>query len=140
MLYERACRDKRLDVSDLLRRVRVWQFKNWIRNDVLGTGHFRLKPPRGMRLEDIRFEHVALGIPWWKPGEELDAELKAISAGLMDPQTVCKAHGFGDYEDNVRATIKAMKFAEDEGEKAGVVFTPIFAPPVPPIQVVNNAD
>lgn len=141
ILYQVACDDKRLDVADLLRRITVWLFRNWIRNAVTGTGHFKLDLPRRWTMEDVKFRWVPRGIPWWKPSEELDTELKAIEAGIMNPYEVCHQHGFGDFEVNWAATCRAVRRATEIAKKEGVPeLKPIFTANVSPIQVVTSAD
>ncbi len=115
MIYNRSALTRRLDLQDVLRQITVWLLTVWQKNAALKTGALRLALPRGWTIEDVKFEWVPLGMPWWKPNEELDAELKAIAAGLKDPYTVCKEHGFGDFEDNVLQIKKAQAFAESHG-------------------------
>lgn len=138
LLYDRSCQDKRADVLELLRKITIWLVQTWIRNEVLGNG-LQLSLPSGWTMEDIKFEWVPVGVPWWKPQEELTTELQAVAAGVMDPYTVCKMHGFGDYEDNVRNTLRALKFAQDTATEMEVDWTPVFIPNVSPIQVTTSA-
>ncbi len=111
LVYNRSALTRRLDLQEVLRQITVWLLTVWQKNAALKRGNLRLALPRGWTMEDVKFEWVPLGMPWWKPSEELDAELKAVAAGLKDPYQVCKEHGFGDWEDNVRAIAKARKFA-----------------------------
>ncbi len=108
--YERSCLDRRDDQIEMRRRWTVWQLQRWILD-----GSLRL--PRGQTLGDLSWEWVPLGMPWWKPSEEITGDLKAIASGLTSPQKVAKARGMGDVKDNLRETIEFIKFARDLGIK-----------------------
>jgi capsid protein len=93
--------------------------------------------PRGVTLADVAWEFVPMGMPWWKPSEEIRGDLMAISGGLDNPQRVCKDRGRGDFKDNVRQTCKALKFAQQTAVDLGVNFRVSFDPgPEQPLQVV----
>jgi hypothetical protein len=53
-------------------------------------------------------------MPWWKPSEEIRGDLMAIAGGLDNPQRICKERGRGDFKENVRQTLKAIKYAQDK--------------------------
>lgn len=106
--YERSCLDRRDDQIEMRRRWTVWQLQRWILNG-------SLKLPRGMTLGDLYWEWVPLGMPWWKPSEEITGDLKAIAAGLTSPQKVAKARGMGDVKDNLRETAEFVQFARELG-------------------------
>lgn len=106
--YERSCVSKRDDVADLLRRITVWLLSEWI---IAGN----LKLPRGMTIGTLPFEWVPRGMPWWKPGEDIKADISAIEAGFRTPQDVCRKNGTGDYFDNVDRIAEAIKYANERG-------------------------
>lgn len=56
-------------------------------------------------------------MPWWKPAEELTADLHAIAAGLSSPQKVAAKNDCGDVRENLRETAAIMKFAHDLGNQ-----------------------
>lgn len=128
--YERACDDKR----DALVSVQNWVLK-WRLLLAFLDGELTL--PRGIDLAEVAWEFVPVGMPWWKPSEEIRGDLMAISGGLDNPQRVCKDHGKGDFKDNVRQTCKALKFAQQTATDMGVNFRLSFDPgPEQPLQVV----
>ncbi|MGN6547725.1 MAG: phage portal protein [Aureliella sp.] len=106
--YERACLDRRDDQVELRRRWTVFQLQRWIL-----SGELRL--PRSMSIGDIGFRWIPKGMPWWKPIEELTADLKAIGAGLSSPQEVCAKNDLGDPFEHIKATAEIIKFARDIG-------------------------
>ena len=108
--YERACLDRRDDQIEMRRRWTVFQLQRWILSGELVL-------PRGMTLADIRWQWIPKGMPWWKPSEELTADLKAIAAGLTSPQQVCAKNGLGDPFENLRETATYVKFARELGQE-----------------------
>jgi capsid protein len=108
--YERACLDRRDDQLEMRRRWTVFQLQRWIL-----SGELRL--PAGMTLADLRWQWIPKGMPWWKPSEELTADLKAIAAGLTSPQQVAAKIGAGDVYDNLRETAEFIAYARDLGQR-----------------------
>ncbi len=108
MHYERSCISKRKDVAELLRQITVFLLTSWI---VEG----KLKLPRGMTLATMPFHWVPVGMPWWKPSEEIRGDLDAIAAALTTPQDVVRKRGQGDFFDNVDKIKTAKEYAEQAG-------------------------
>jgi capsid protein len=108
LIYERACQEKRDALIAVLNQITAWRMKLWV---IDGD----LKLPRGMTLEDVAFEWVPGGMPFWDPSKEMRGNLQAISAGLDNPQRITKESGLGDFYDNCRQIAKAQKFARDLG-------------------------
>jgi len=108
LLYERACKDKRDDNVELLRKLTIWRTQLWIQDGFLTL-------PRGMTLADIDFEWVPVGMPWWNPVQEITGDVMAVAAGFDCPQRIVHDRGKGDFYDNVDQTAKAMKYAEAAG-------------------------
>jgi capsid protein len=128
--YERACTDKREALVEIQNRILIWRL-------LLAILDGELVLPRGTTLGDIAWEFTPVGMPWWKPSEEIRGDLMAIAGGLDNPQRICKERGRGDFKDNVRQTVKAIKFAQQAAKDAEVDFRVSFDPgPEAPLQVV----
>jgi hypothetical protein len=110
MHYERACLDKRDDQLEMRKRWTDFQLRRWVLNG-------QLKLPGRMTVDDIKTEWVPLGMPWWKPAEEIVGDLMAISSGLDSPLRVTKERGRGDVFDNIDDLLEVLKYAHDQGEK-----------------------
>lgn len=106
--YERACLDRRDDQIEMRRRWTVFILQAHILDG-------RLTLPSGMTLADINWQWIPKGMPWWKPSEELTADLQAISAGLTSPQKVCAKNDLGDPKENLRETAEHLEFARGLG-------------------------
>lgn len=108
--YERSTLDKRADQIELRRRWTIFKLTRWILDG-------RLTIPAGLSLADIDFQWVPLGMPWWKPSEEIVGDIKAIASGLSNPQRVTKERGTGDVFKNIDQTIEVIKYARERGIK-----------------------
>jgi len=115
MQYDRSCHAKRADVLETLRKITVWWLQNWIRNGLL-------RLPSGMGVNDVPFEWVPRGMPWWDPAKEIKGDVLAIGAGLDNPYRICKERGRGEYEDNIREIARAQNFAESQGVNVSFTF------------------
>ncbi|MFO0383228.1 MAG: phage portal protein [Pirellula sp.] len=71
--------------------------------------------PSRMGLDEVKYEWVPQGMPWWKPSEEIVGDLKAIASGLDSPISITKARGTGDIFDNVDDLIEVIKYAHEQG-------------------------
>lgn len=108
--YERACSAKHDDQIEMRTDYTIWKQRQWIRDK-------RLILPRRMKISDIKTEWVPKAIPWWDKAKEIRGDNMSISAGLSNPEEVCKKRGNGDVYENIRITTKVLKFAEDHGNE-----------------------
>lgn len=112
--YERSCISKRedqLSMHEWYSKFRVARFM--LPKSAGGTGELIL--PRSMSVSDVLWEWVPRGVPWWKPSEELDAELRSVAAGLDTPQKICRRHGMGDFFRNLDEIAVAIDAAKKRG-------------------------
>ncbi len=105
--YERSCIDKRNDQVEMRRKYTVWKIAGWIKNG-------RLVLPAGMTQNDLLWEWVPRGMPWWDPAKEIRGYTAAIAAGLDNPQRICRSTGT-DYYENIDKIAKATEYAEERG-------------------------
>jgi capsid protein len=108
--YERSTLTARDDQKEMRRRWTVWQYQRWIAEGWL-------KLPSGKTIGDMPFEWVPLGMPWWKPSEEITGDLKAIASGLDSPHRVTRERGRGDVFDNIDDLLEVIKYAHDRGNE-----------------------
>ncbi len=102
--YDRACDPKRRRVRRLLDRTTAFKWAQLIRSK-------RLTLPKKLTLAQKPWLWVPRGMPWWRPLEEVTANLKAIGGALTTPQRVCIESDQGDFYDNVDEIEKAIKYA-----------------------------
>jgi capsid protein len=100
-------------VRKLLNRVTGFKVAQLIRSR-------RLTLPRGVELSRKPWEWVPRGMPWWRPLEEVTANLKAIGGALTTPQRVCIESDNGDFYENIDAIGKAIDYAEKARGGKGV--------------------
>lgn len=117
--YERSCKSKREALAELLHRLTMW----WFSLEILDG---RLELPGSMTLDDLEWEWTPLGMPWWKPSEEINGDVQAIAAGLTNPFLVCQERGRPDPITNLRETAKVRD--EAERLKLGLSFAVQYPP------------
>lgn len=108
--YERSTLFARDDQKEMRRRWTLFQLQRFILEGWLSV-------PSGKSIGDLGFEWVPLGMPWWKPSEEIAGDLKAIAGGLDSAQRVVKERGRGDIFDNIDDLVEVMKYARDKGQE-----------------------
>jgi len=106
--YERGCVDARNDQQELRNRWTAWRL-------TLAAIDGTLRLPAGWTVQDIRWEWVHRGQPWWRPDQEIRGDVEAIAAGFSNPYRVCRERGQGSFEDNVDQTLRATKYARERG-------------------------
>lgn len=112
--YERAAECNSDGQQELHRQYTIWRKRRWLLPKTAGgTGELIL--PSSMSIDDLKWKWVRRGVPWWKPIEELTADLWACAAGLKDFQQVCDEHGFGLWHDNIKSMKRQFKQAKAQG-------------------------
>lgn len=111
--YERSCVDKREEQLALHDWYTDWRVTRWmLPRSAGGTGELIL--PRGWTIDDVCWEWVPRGVPWWKPEEELESELLAAQHGLDNLERIARRHNLGDVRENLRVNAEIMEFARKE--------------------------
>ena len=105
--YVKSAEAKRADVARFLRSWTMWRMAVDIRDRRLDIGT--------RELADAAGEWRAVGIPWWDPSKEIDGHLKAIAAGLDNPQRIAKSTTGTDYFENLELRAQAEQRARDLG-------------------------
>lgn len=84
LLYLQSAKHKRLDVQELLNAWFSWRFR-------LAFGRREIVPPRSL-VDGFDYAFVPDGLPWWRPSEEIKADVQAIAAGVKTRGDVTLAH------------------------------------------------
>lgn len=106
-LYMQSVKPKRRATVTILRR--------WTRRQLrLAILSGRLRLPRSMTVDDLRFGWTPDGLPWWNPSQEADGALKSMGAGLDNPQRICLETGT-NFFDNVDRIAEAQAYAASRG-------------------------
>jgi len=71
--------------------------------------------PSGWDAEDVTFQWVPTGMPWWDPGKEINGDLAAVGGALDYPQRIVKERGRGNWYDNVDQIADAIEYAKEKG-------------------------
>ena len=107
--YEKSCRNKRATLQDFLNRVTLWRFRKFVFDGDLVL-------PNGMSVEDLDWEWIHAGTPWWDPAKEIRADLMAINGGLTSRQRVVKERTGAEW----KTVIDELKAEEEYMESQGI--------------------
>lgn len=107
--YLRSCESKIGDIQELLEWITNWLVDLWIMDG-------ELMLPSQMGIEEVKWEWVPVGVPWWDPSKEVAGSIAAIGAALDNPQRICRAAGT-DFFENVDAISEAVTYAKSKGVK-----------------------
>ena len=105
--YLKSCRSKQADLQELLDEITKWRI-----GMAIADGELEL--PRGFEFEQLNWEWVPDGVPWWDPAKEVAGHASAIAAGLDNPQRVCRSVGT-DFYDNIDLIAQANDYAKSKG-------------------------
>lgn len=106
--YLKSCRSKIQDLQELLDEITRWRL-----GLAIATGEIETLP-RSFPFEELRWEWIPDGVPWWDPSKEVQGHAMAIAAGLSNPQKVCRETGT-DFYDNIDAIAMANEYARERG-------------------------
>ena len=106
--YEKSCRSKRNSIRDLLNRITLWRFRKFVFDGDLVL-------PHGVRPEDLKWEWIHEGTPWWDPAKEIRADLMAIDGGLTTRGRVVKQRMGIDWKDIILELAEEEAFMEANG-------------------------
>lgn len=93
--------------------------KQWLKfRLVLAILSKRITLPQGMTIEHV-LRHcffIPLGMPWWNPADEVEADQEAVASGFASPINIVKEHnsGSGDIYQNIRDIVAVQKFMKAE--------------------------
>ena len=105
--YLKSCRSKIQDMQELLDEIAAWRI-----GMAIADGELQL--PRMMDYQELTWEWVPDGVPWWDPAKEVSGHAMAIAAGLDNPQRICRQSGTDFYE-NIDLISQANSYAESKG-------------------------
>lgn len=86
--------------------------------------------PRGMTFSHLvrQSNWISRGIPWIDPLKEITADVAAIKAGQLGPETACREHGLDVYK-MIDERARVEKYAREHPD--GPVVLEYMLPPVP---------
>ncbi len=105
--YIESCKPKRAGNQYLLEDWTRWRLALEILNE-------NLTLPVGMTLDDLCFEWVPAGLPWWKADEEAKGLLTTVTAGFDSYTGVCGQLG-RDFKDILAQRKKDEEYADSLG-------------------------
>ncbi len=84
-LYLQSAREKRSDVQELKRKLTIWRLQLAIEDGDI------ILPRFVQTMDDILFEWVPSGIPWYDP-RDVRGDIDKVNAGFSTREDVCRDH------------------------------------------------
>lgn len=105
------------DKSCVTKRKRNMSLRDWwtVGQIQWGVKNGAITLPSGIRLANQFWQWVPHGMPWWDPLKEINGDKAAVTGGFDNPYDICKRRGNKSFEDNIKLTAKAFKFADSLG-------------------------
>lgn len=107
LAYEMSAKIKREQNKRLLDKIKLHAINSGIQRRLLTL-------PSGMTPEMARGEWIAMGLPWYDPLKEVNADVAAIAAGLKSPQMSAMERGVDPYE-VIDQTKEFQEYAASKG-------------------------
>jgi capsid protein len=133
LLYLKSVEDKRADLQEMLDRITVWKILQWV-----GQGYLSL--PSGYGIEDLRWDWIPSGLPWWDASKEIDGDIKAIQSKLRTRSEIRRERYGDDWKDVVRKLREEEDFLQENGFDDSEMATVTHGSGVPPDQQETNGE
>lgn len=109
LLYLQSCKPKRRRVRRCRNDLTRWRF-----NHAVATGRLRL--PRSITVDDLKFAWLPSGMPWWNPGQEASANEKLLNLNLRTHAEI-RAETHGDSWDDMMRIREAEEIKIKQSKK-----------------------
>lgn len=110
-MYLESCKTKRQNlVLNVLRPITLWKITQWIAQG-------RLRLPANGDIKRIPFKWTHAGTPYWNPGQEINADIQAIQAGLKTWEDVYLERTGGDWYRDMLRLKEQQEFLAKNGIK-----------------------
>lgn len=103
--YLSSCKSKREDLAETLDELTAWRI-------TLAIIDGELELPADWTLENVTWDWIPAGLPWWDKLKEAKGALEMIALGLSSPQAECQEIG-RDFLTNIKQTAEAVQIAAD---------------------------
>lgn len=105
--YEQSASKKRENLQILLNNLTAWRLGLFILDG-------ELKLPAGMRLGDLKWVWIPIGIPWIDPLKEVRADVQAVNAGLASRTRILRRRG-QDFDEVVEELAREKELLQGAG-------------------------
>lgn len=118
-LYEKSAQEKVIDCKELLRKLTIWRFRLAIEDGDISL-------PRSIKsMDDIAFEWVPSGLPWFDP-RDIRGDADAIDSGMIDREAICRKRLGRSWADDVFPNlVREQEMIDGAGLRLHTKATPI---------------
>lgn len=106
--YATACDAKQQRLATLQDRICGWRLAGAILDGELVL-------PRTMSPDELRWEFVPSGQPWWDPTKEVNAAVQGVAGAFTTPQAVVKETSGGNVFKNIDDIAEVQEYARAKG-------------------------
>lgn len=131
IMYLQSVRSKREDLRELLDRITVWKILQWV-----AQGYLVL--PSGTTIEDLNWDWIPSGMPWWDPSKEVAGDLAAVNGKLRTRSEIRRERYGDDWRDVVRKLAEEEEYLREMGMDPAAVTEPTTG--VPPTSTEDDND
>lgn len=108
IMYLKSVKSKREDLREILDRITVWKIMQWV---AMGA----LTLPQGATIDDISWDWIPAGMPWWNPKDEVAGDVLAIANKLRTRSEIRRERYGDDWRDVVRKLHEEDEFLVSMG-------------------------
>ena len=112
---------KREDLKEMLDRLTVWWVQRWVAEGLLVL-------PAGRTIEDLSWDWIPAGVPWWNPEQEITGDVLAIQNKLRTRSEIRRERYGDDWRDVVRKLAEEDQFLRENGMDSVASVQPSSAP------------
>ena len=94
--------------------------------------------PRGYTVDDLKWDWIPAGMPWWNPKDEIAGDVLAIQNKLRTRSEIRRERYGDDWRDVVRQLAQEERFLEEMGMSAATTEQP--PGPAPSMEPEEEAD
>jgi capsid protein len=108
IMYLQSVKAKREDLREVLDRITVWKILQWIAEGVLIL-------PAGYTIDQLKWDWIPAGMPWWNPRDEVAGDVLAIANKLRTRSEIRRERYGDDWRDVVRKLAEEEQFMREQG-------------------------
>ena len=110
--YQQSCKAKREDLKEALDRITVWKIQQWVAEGLL------MMPAGVTNIDQIHWDWIPAGVPYWNPEQEINGDVMAIQAKLRTRSEIRREKYGDDWRDVVRKLHEEDEFLAQYGYSA----------------------
>lgn len=121
MQYLKSCESKREDLKLILDQLTRWRLGLFVQDG-------ELELPNGMTTEQLKWDWVPAGVPWWDPAKEIRGDQMAVAAGFDTRTDIIRRRTGRDFRDVIDKLAEEQAYIQSRGVLITGADPSIYAP------------